>query len=87
MTRQYWIVMKLDPATDETDLRRVLANKLKGIYEIKVTRLYAHNYKPRYIVAVIKPEDAVTVQESFDVIDKSFEFFYEGKSVRDVVGS
>jgi len=74
-----WIILTLDPATtNEADLRRTLANKLKAPYEI-------YCYTPRYSngtrtveVAVLSNEDDFTVRQSFDVIDKKYSWYFNG---------
>jgi hypothetical protein len=78
MSSPNWIILTLDPTTDEADLRRVLANKLKGQYLIRFKTVLG-----KIVVAVTSSTDAKTVQESFDVIDKQFSYFFDGVSVRD----
>jgi hypothetical protein len=74
MSMSQWTILTLDPkTTDEADLRRTLANKLKGVYELKFYKAATYS---KVEVAVVKEEDAITVQEAFDVIDKNWGYYF-----------
>lgn len=71
-------IMRLDPTTDEDDMRRTLANKLRGRYLIGGAAF------GRREVAVVEQRDIDTVLACFDVIDRHTGRWYQGKSVWDI---
>lgn len=78
-------IISLDPATtDEADLRRTLANKLKGAYQIDIYP-QGSNINNRVRVGVIEQRDIDTVLASFDVINRETSQWFNGKSVWDML--
>jgi hypothetical protein len=72
-------ILTIDPATDEADLRRTLANTIKGGYHLMVSR---HGLPTQvYRVGVVEQRDIDTVLAAFDVIDRTSDRWLGGKPV------
>lgn len=77
-------IMSLDPkTTNEADLRRTLANTIKGGYDIKVSMESYRADKDKIRVAVVEQRDIDTVLSSFDVINRETNKWFGLKPVWD----
>lgn len=61
----HWTILTIDPNADEADVRRTLANKVRGPLLIE-----RRTYPNSLVVAVILASDVETVLAACDVIDR-----------------